>query len=274
MPCPYELQELFDDEDDTIFGGPCAVPTKLSVATYDAVGHQMLDKEGHQSGYRLNLIDFTDRTSTVEGLVGANIGVHNLISGEDLTDNSFAQQMHLAAAREPDVIVATYRSALPILNAIRGYYDACGRPVPILEYVDVSRRHRETHFNFDGLFQTESDRLNRVVEGARTLVIDQYFNSGHSLRDSAKILTVAGASAVTGIVGHWYGDLLDESASRPTYPAAGTVTRLHANFMYQVGLQAAAVQQQEKPQISTGAIAAKYKHFRVTEQYERFTNKG
>jgi hypoxanthine phosphoribosyltransferase len=271
MPCPYDLQEqLADEDDDTVFGGPCAVPTYLSATNYGAVEHQMLDEEGHQANHRVNLVDFTDRKSIVEGLVAPNIGIRNLISGENLTDNSFAQQMHLASAWRPDVVVATYRSAMPVHNALKGYYDALGASAPLLEHVDVSHRHRRSNFDYNTLFVAECNRLRRVVEGARTLVIDQYFNTGRSLFEAGKILTTAGSTAIRGMAGHWYGDVYEQRIGHATYPDATTVRTLHAEFMYHTGLRAAAVPQQTKPEVSTGDIAAKYKLFEVTAHYERF----
>lgn len=269
MPCPYEFQEQSVDEDDN-FRGPCVVPMTLSASTYEAVGHQMLDKEGHQSSHRLGLIDFTNSTTTIEGLIAANVGVISLISGDDLTDNSFAQQMHLANAWKPDVVVTTYRSAMPVLNALRGYYDALGVSAPLLEHVDVSRRHRRSNFDYDMLFVTESNRLRKTVEGARTLVIDQYFNSGRSLYEAGRICAAAGSTAITGMAGYWYGDVYDQPVDHSTYPDAATVSMLHAEFMYQIGIQAAEIPQQSKPNVSNSAIAAKYKLFGVTAQYEHF----
>lgn len=64
-------------------------------------------------------------------------------------------------------------------------------------------------------------------------VIDQYVCSSLTLRASGLLLSMAGIPVITAMEGHWYHDI------RPDHISLSEMTSDHADFMHDIGIQAA-----------------------------------
>lgn len=230
MPCPIKYQNTANN---------CRIGDILDVEHYDKIRHFMLDQEGHQTKQRLGLIHLSDDNLHDELLV-AKVGVQ---SPACFTDTSFSQQMHYAnIASTPDAILATYRSAVPVLAAVQGYYAALDRRVPVLSHVEASFLKRVEWHRHEALRQTEIERLSELVCNKSVLIIDQTFGNGGTLQRAGKIATAAGAASVIGMVGYWYGNLMDKRHEETSFPPAESLWHgEHEAFMCEVGRSAAEV---------------------------------
>jgi phosphoribosylpyrophosphate synthetase len=235
MPCPVNYQYTADRRN----ASNCRISDILDVEHYDKIRHSMLDQEGHQANQRLGLIHLSGDNLHDE-LLAAKVGVQ---SPAYYTDTSFSQQMHSAnSASSPDVILATYRSAVPVLAAVQGYYEGSNRRVPVLSHVEASFMKRVEWHGHEALRQAEIERLSELVCNKSVLVIDQTFGNGGTLKRAGKIATAAGAASVIGMVGYWYGNLMDERHEETPFPPAESLWHgEHEAFMYKVGRAAAEV---------------------------------
>ncbi len=270
MPCP-DLQ--FERSAADSFCSPrgrrentetCTLPLTLTnnPDTLRMTVHTMLDKEGHQADYRTSIINFNSSKRVRDEVFVAKVGVVAFDS-DYRSDTSFTQQMHEVDKNRPDAVIATYRSAVPILSAIQGYYDELGVPVPILGHVDVSRELADSyHWSSDQETRTrdnEISRLAKIVAGCNVVVIDEFLSSGSAISTAAEIAQAAGVASVRGIAGHWYRkipttpELYDPAAIKATYHT----------FMHTVGVSAAQIPRQEsKPVLTVKQVTNNYGDFR------------
>ncbi len=199
----------------------------------------MLDQEGHQASQRLGLIHLSSDNIHDE-ILAARVGVQ---SPAYYSDTSFSQQMHFAnSSSNPDVILATYRSAVPVLVAVQGYYEGSGLHVPVLAHVEASFMKRVEWPDHRALRQAEIERLSELLCSKSVMIIDQTFGGGGTLKRASQIATAAGATSVIGMVGYWYGSLMSVQHEETSFPPAETLWHgEHEAFMYEVGRAAAEV---------------------------------
>jgi hypothetical protein len=144
----------------------------------------------------------------------------------------------------PDVYALTAFSAIPIADAVRGFYARIGMPCPA--FVPVAAHNRSSRDYFatasDGPYRkarhTENASFLRpYVEGAKHVaVIDQYVGTGNTITYAAHLLLAAGAESVTAIRGNWYEQITETLDSGID---VRRMTSRHAGFMLSIGHVAA-----------------------------------
>lgn len=140
-----------------------------------------------------------------------------------------------SGAPKPEIeyIGFTYRSAIPVADAIRGVYDGIGFKCPPLFYVRCNKYFRQEDESGRSR-QAEIARLSRVLEvGAKTVIIDQFVSSGQTLAYASGVVEEATLVAPDTITGKWYGDAthIDVDTSLMTSPVAAQ--------MHQIGVMCA-----------------------------------
>jgi hypothetical protein len=226
----------------------CLLPGELEEAAYPLVYHAMVDREGHQKTFRLNIVDLLgDRRSE---RIAAFAGLYSLGMEDMIIDTSFSQQMHKVAPTQPDIVLATYRSATPVLAAVEGYYDEKKQRRPHLDVVDVSRENRLygpysvlSHTEQRKKSEHEADRLREIVEGKRVAIVDEYYERGGALWAAGDVAARAGAISVLGVIGRWYRKIpieLSRTGKDDIYAA-------HRDFMHDVGRASAQTPIHDKP---------------------------
>lgn len=140
----------------------------------------------------------------------------------------------------PDAFVFTLKSAVPVADCVRGFFDAIGLERPLIEVVESNRdlskgyyelldRTDDKEFAKETALQ-EADRLRDSLQGAEHVcVVDQFVCSGMTLKLAGEILKMAGLRNISAIRGDWYHD----AYSYDVIPASAT--SLHRQFMYGVG---------------------------------------
>jgi hypothetical protein len=139
-------------------------------------------------------------------------------------DYSFARQMAtaLAQAAKPDGFVVTAYSAIPVADAVRGFYDELGQPCPDIQYVNANSQNSSWFYSrnrpvtgpktlseatHEANHQLEVNRLRPLLDGMRHVVlVDQLAASGASIRYGREILLRAGVSSVSSMIGNWYNN--------------------------------------------------------------------
>lgn len=156
------------------------------------------------------------------------------INSLDQGIRSTATQNNLCATL-PDVYFLTANSAIPLADAIRGYYDELGKPTPEL-YAIMANFSTSTAYEAGSRdqFDREVKRLRHIASGViHACVVEQYVLSGGTARYAQKLLEAAGVSYVSTIMGRWY-----EQANQSEVDLQ-TVSSNHAMFMHSIGSAAA-----------------------------------
>lgn len=204
----------------------------------------MVDPEGNLASLPVfvpDLLEEDDVTAVMYGMRRSESPFDSPNDTDAYTElrlnTTFTQQMHRIFHRiNPDVILATYRSATPVLNAIESYYETCQEQLPALDYVDVSRDHRSPSFQPHDHDARETARLAQIVRDRSVVIVEQHVASGNSVRRARNIVKDAGASMVHGMLGTWYKGLTEQQGVfRPAEAIRGT----HVDFMRSVGAAAA-----------------------------------
>lgn len=113
--------------------------------------------------------------------------------------------VHPLLATQPDAYVVTANSAIPVAASIRSFYRALKKPVPRLSYVEANRLASIEYQYEHKLDQTEIERLRRQLNGAEHVtVVDQFVQSGQTLRLAGALLEKAGIATISAVRGRWY----------------------------------------------------------------------
>lgn len=117
-------------------------------------------------------------------------------------DFSLAGQLDNILEFQPEVLLFTAFSAIPMADVFRGIYAHLQvLATPTMASVTVRKsapfKRPETR---------EAERLHVLVEGKRVGVVDQYIFSGKSVLSGIRIAQFGGASATLPILGRWYSD--------------------------------------------------------------------
>lgn len=161
-------------------------------------------------------------------------------------DMSFARQIHDVTARadvvtggyvtsSPDLFLLTLRSAVPLADAIRGYYEKYGYEPPDITYIKVPKTGNYEEFKKE--CEKEIDRLTPIVSSTtHTCIVDQFVATGNTLKQSVALANQAAGNSLSGTVirGDWYGQ-----ANNIGPLSIENMTSRHARFMTEIGHLAA-----------------------------------
>lgn len=148
---------------------------------------------------------------------------------------AFGEYMRTFDRLDPDVFVLTANSAVPVADAIRGWYEAINGRGPNLTHIYASRNlANEVLRTPDRQRTIEEDtaRLAREYTGARAVVIDQFVHSGSTLKLAHRMLEDAGILVVSSTPeARWYNHAFGEIDLQ-------NMTSEHAAFMRRIGREA------------------------------------
>lgn len=150
------------------------------------------------------------------------------------SDFSFAGQAHLLD--EADAVICTAYSAVPVADAVRGYFEERGEKPPYIGYVRTSFKPEGGVYTPRDLesFNMETERMNKEIDGIHSaVIIDQLVCSRAAINVGRHVLLAAGASSVDQMTGRWY-----IQAYHPEVTLEKT-TSTHAEFMREVGRKTA-----------------------------------
>jgi|GEM_PF-3018466 len=161
---------------------------------------------------------------------------------------SFAGVMAYLTEREaPDVILLTHKSAIPVADSVRAYYEELGRAVPDLGVVNTKeedpnlayewrpyRGNVRTNVVSQQVLDRETKVLRPLVEGKKVAIIDQYIESMTTLLRADTIAHASGASFVNRPSRtNWYHDALLADID------VEGISSIHAEQMRNIGHAAA-----------------------------------
>jgi hypothetical protein len=153
--------------------------------------------------------------------------------GDSQSDFSFVGQAPLMEGA--DAVICTAFSAVPVADAVRGYFEEKGTASPLLGYVHTKFRcddswYRSRPFDRDA----EVTRLKPILDGITSaVIIDELKCNGDALNIGRDILLAAGVRSVTYMPGRWY-----IQAYHPEVDL-DKVTSVHADFFKEIGCRAA-----------------------------------
>lgn len=178
---------------------------------------------------------------------GINPSQH-LVPCRTRQDTSFSRQMRALVADvppdcQPDALLFTEVSAIPIADAVRGYYEGLGAEVPLLTSIKANRELAADYNKREGGMirwtrdeKQEVKRLRLSLYGVRRIaIIDQYVWSGITRNYAAGLVfNATGVTRVTHVQGRWYDEITDRGSVD-----CESLTSTHSELMYEVGLLAA-----------------------------------
>lgn len=149
---------------------------------------------------------------------------------------SFHRQMYAATVSGVQAVLCTAKSAIPIADAVRGFYDGLELPRPRLGFVRADSRIVATHVSHR--IERRVDEVQRLqpllADVTAVAIIDQFIFSGATIGFADEIVKISGVEHSQLIRGKWYhegGELVNMKY----------MTSPHAEFMYSVGQAAAAL---------------------------------
>ncbi len=215
-------------------------PKLLTEVSYEAVSDYML-------GY-------TDpKLPSAAAIMPDAIGASNRAMPNNMMfDRTFVRQMNslyrstdgLEGLLPPSAIVVTANSAVPVADAVRGFYEEVGETTPLIIYIkadsfnglelhtveEINQRAAIKASQLGRPFKKEVRRLTPILEGVdHVCLIDQYVSSGDTLRYASLVLKQAGVKIVSAIRGNWYEGAMKKDIDLQS------VSSIHSRFMYRVG---------------------------------------
>lgn len=169
---------------------PEDIPMTLEPASYDAIFDLMVNQP--------TLPPFM----TSVGLEASLSGVMAYLLEED----------------RPDIILFPYKSAVPVVDSVRAYYEELGLPLPDLAVVNTKEDNRIDEYEdrgrfgvrrsssvSDAILEREVPSLIPLVEGKSVAIIDHYIESMATLLRAEHIARSAGARFVNRpFAANWY----------------------------------------------------------------------
>ncbi|MES2631036.1 MAG: hypothetical protein V4611_03700 [Patescibacteria group bacterium] len=159
-----------------------SIPFYLEEATYDAVFDLMVNREAMEGWYVRP------------------------------TERSFAGNMRqILSSVNPDLFLFTHKSAIPVADSVRGYYEELGVLVPDLDVINTKDIEDEDYTSGRAtphdVRDRELKRLGPIIEGRNVAIIDQYISGRDTITRAQHIASMAGATAI-GIpdLAKWYHD--------------------------------------------------------------------
>lgn len=227
------------------------MPGFLEESAYPYVEHLMVDSEGHQANFGSSVMNLLSEGNTFFDQETLNGRLHSYMD-EYRGDTSFSQQMHEIMTSNrlpPDVILATQRSAVPVLDAVEGYCAELDICLPVLETIDVSRESVGRFYKTTSEIREEQKkkaeyeigRLSGILPGAKVAIIDEFCSTGSALWQAGYIAENAGATEIAGIVGYWYRKIPQQLPNNPE-----VIRETYRDFMFKIGQLAAQTPKQTK----------------------------
>lgn len=161
-----------------------------------------------------------------------------------LHETSFAGNMPFLTENNPDVFLFTHKSAIPVADSVRAYYEELGMNVPELGVIntkastlirDKAGQEKGGEYSVpDEVLERELAQLGTVLEGKKVAILDQYIYHRGTVTRAYIIAREAGATAVRfpGKT-NWYNDAHAEDID------FDALTSVHSEFMKRVGHAAA-----------------------------------
>lgn len=154
---------------------------------------------------------------------------------------SFGDTMdYLTEAGHPDVYLFTHKSAIPVADSVRGYYEERGLEIPELGIVNTKENSgsnsdsRLPSYAYDRVLEREVASLSPLVEGKKVAVVDQYIEYAHTIMKAVDITLQAGAaSVVRPVKAEWYHE------AKMSDIDFEHVSSIHAAKMREIGRAAA-----------------------------------
>lgn len=160
-------------------------------------------------------------------------------------DCTLARQLPEADEQMPDAFFFTAISAIPVADAVRGYYSALNRQHPQLFSIpancSTSRIYNDHGHSEIFKFQSASFRES-MTNIKSAVVIDQFCASGKTLNYAGKLLLASGVERVQAIIGNWYCDVVPLTRTRLAAEVnCWDLTSPDREFMVRVGQECAAI---------------------------------
>lgn len=161
---------------------------------------------------------------------------------------SFAGNMPYLIENRPDVFLFTHKSAIPVADSVRAYYEELGIALPelgvintkeddmarLIAMLDEMTGGHGLHILPDEVLERELAQLKPTLDGKKVAIIDQWINKYGTINRATWIAEEAGATTVrTPYKANWYHDARIEDID------VDGVTSVHAKFMRRVGHAAA-----------------------------------
>jgi hypoxanthine phosphoribosyltransferase len=114
---------------------------------------------------------------------------------------------------DPDAFLLTARSALPLGDALKSYYEEIGGEPPVITSIAANQDTSYAYFRDENNltpaveqgFIQETSRLKGILPSdANVCVVDQFVSSGYTIAYASELLVNAGAANISGIRGSWY----------------------------------------------------------------------
>ncbi len=160
-----------------------------------------------------------------------------------LDDASFIGELTRARNKGADAFLFTAYSAIPLADAIRGFYLYIGEELPVIDYVMARKVHKGEHHKAK-LLSEEVPRLTGVLADCRRVcVVEQYVSTLNTLFFAHQIVaeTTQAGIAQDDIRGKYY-HLVD-----PSDVDLEAVTSIHQEFMKEIGRKVAATMTHDRP---------------------------
>jgi hypothetical protein len=164
-------------------------------------------------------------------------------------DTSFVRQIididaGLLGLSTPDAYAVTLKSAVPVADAIRGFYEVLDRDCPPIIGLETNSSSSFSYYNLRGftsdLSREQKDHIRSLAarfSGAEHIaIVDQYVASGRTVLFGAHLLHSAGVQNVSAMRGQWYSDALNFNVDTHNLTAANAD---HQAFMRGMGRLAA-----------------------------------
>jgi len=146
----------------------------------------------------------------------------------------------------PEAYGFTTFSAVPVSDAVRGYYEELGRSCPELIPIPVVDCHT-TPFDKGSRLRKKEKELHkrvgrRLCKISSIAVIDQYVASGETVKFASDLCVAHGIGKVTKVspTTRWYHNGY-ESRDPATYPDIENMTSPYFEIMFTIGRAAAQV---------------------------------
>lgn len=150
---------------------------------------------------------------------------------------SFTDQIaNITKNGDPDCYLFTAKSAIPVADAVRGYYDAIDRQHPPLEIVQTGGLAYADSSEREAMVNEEADRLRPLISGlGRVSVVEQFVSSGDGLLLAETIVRRICPTIQTANFrnSNWYHDAKESDID------FDKISSTHEPFMHTVGIAAA-----------------------------------
>ncbi len=167
-------------------------------------------------------------------------------------DVSFAEYMPQVLTTEPDVIFFTANSAVPVADSVRGYYEELGMRSPELAYITANSHLSDVdtmklppaRWMAQRKIDTEIKRLNAEYRDSRSIIFDQFVETGGTLDLAESMLAQAGIhNLLSTRNAHFYREARNGEIDKKH------MTSSHRKFMQGVGQKAAQLAEVTSPHI-------------------------